>query len=510
MDGISVVRAAALPAFALVISVGLTVGSIGSASIFQTDRTKVETSRKQFSLIEPIHRVRVAGFEASAQYWKRELNQRADISGSTASLRKALENPVLNNQPAIVEAREKLAAIKSAPSTKQEMGFLGAIGDGVEAASTAVLKTMSSQNNDLGSATTAMWNLHGMAHMVTHYRVVRNVDPRPTSKEVMTYIAGGVAGAEVNPSRTFKSELVADVKGFELRNDLTAVAKLSTAKIFIDETNWSLEGGTALVPHASFAEFDHSRQAVLAATNRAYSNEIKRINQRLASEIRSLDAAYSRNRNITWGAIAGVIGSLLWLFGRIGSKLRAMRSLAETDLLTKSLNRTGIRRVVDPWFVDRGTKPLALAVIDLDQFKSLNDTYGHQGGDRILSGVSGSLHGTTIPDQTSIGRWGGDEFVAVFRLPQNSTVSSFDRLFERVHSSVATPIAVGDDLVTATATMGVVVCSCGSCDFDDLFRTADHALYVGKFEGRNRWTSVSCDFDLSQRMTDRTLITQTP
>jgi diguanylate cyclase (GGDEF)-like protein len=510
MDGISVIRAAAIPALGLVISVGVAVASVGAASSIRTDRSKLDASRKQVSMIEPIHRIRLAGFEAYAQYWNRELGQRSEIAGSTAALRRAIANPALNDEPSIVEGRKRLTSLQAATTTKQQMGMLGEVSERTETAAADVLKPLAAQTGDLGSAVTALWKLHGMSEMITHYRVAREVDPRPTSADVRAYIAGGIAGDEVDATRTFQTELLDGVKDSVVRRELESVARLPETKAFLDEANWSLRGGQTTSHHPTFAELDKSRQTVMAAVGRVYTHETGRIDQQLQSDLRTLQADYSRSRKIGWGALAGVIGSLLWLFGRLGSRLRAMRTLAETDSLTKALNRNGVRRVVEPWFSDRGSKPIALAVIDLDQFKSINDSYGHSGGDCILSAVSKSLHGTTIPDQTSIGRWGGDEFVAVFRLPQDSAASSFDGLFERVHSSIATPILVREELVTATATMGVVVCSCGSCDFDDLFRVADHALYVGKFDGRNRWTSVGCEFDLSQRITKQALSPNLP
>jgi diguanylate cyclase (GGDEF)-like protein len=502
VEGISVFRVTALPALGLAISVGAAVASIGTATSARSEKASVAKEQSRFAAVAPIQSVRVAGFEAYSQFWNREVNQKADIEGSISRLQSALSDPALDKQPAIVSAREQFKAIATAASPKDQMGLLGKIGDYAESATTDVLEPLGGRVGVLRFASGSLWTIHGLTQLTAAQRIAAGVDPKPIEPDLVAYIDGYVAGTSVDPTDNFEKALLKEVSSATLRSELKAVLADPRTKPFADDVNWTLHGAKSNVRHPSYGDFERSRQVTMKLTGRSYSNEVRRIKRGFDRQVASLNSEFQRSRDTSWAAALCALGSLLWLFGRLGSRLRAMRTLAETDSLTGALNRTGIRRVVDPWFGDRGSKPIALAVIDLDNFKLTNDKYGHLGGDRVLQATSDALHGTTIPNQTSIGRWGGDEFVAVFRLPESSELPSFDRLFERVHTSIAEPISVGDQLVSTTATMGVVVCSCGSCNFDDLFRTADHALYVGKFEGRNRWTSVACDFDLSQRLAE--------
>ena len=148
---------------------------------------------------------------------------------------------------------------------------------------------------------------------------------------------------------------------------------------------------------------------------------------------------------------------------------------AETDSLTGLANRAGIRR----WLTDKvaamhqdGDR-LALAFIDLDDFKHINDTRGHATGDAILQGIATSLTRACRPGDLH-GRLGGDEFTVAAVLPAGSDVEEWRR---RVEASAAT--TVGE--VTVHASVGTVVLTPAACrSIDDLINQADQAMYQVK------------------------------
>lgn len=152
-----------------------------------------------------------------------------------------------------------------------------------------------------------------------------------------------------------------------------------------------------------------------------------------------------------------------------------LRTLADTDPLTGLLNRRGfVARVEGALAADR---PVGLILMDLDYFKAINDRFGHETGDRVLSAVAGALHAHA--GEGTVGRLGGEEFgIAVAGLP----VPGLARLADRLRRAVAAvEFDEGPSLVSAS--FGVAA---GGASFEALYRSADQALYRAKSQGRDR------------------------
>ena len=152
---------------------------------------------------------------------------------------------------------------------------------------------------------------------------------------------------------------------------------------------------------------------------------------------------------------------------------------AETDSLTGMANRAGIRR----WLSEAvaAMHPLhdrlAFAFIDLDEFKNVNDAYGHAAGDAVLRGIATSLSEVCRPGDLQ-GRLGGDEFTVAAVLPSAADV---DLWRQRVEAAAAT--TVGD--ITVYGSVGtVVVTAAAGCTIDDLLDQADKVMYQNKARRR--------------------------
>jgi len=132
--------------------------------------------------------------------------------------------------------------------------------------------------------------------------------------------------------------------------------------------------------------------------------------------------------------------------------------------------------------------PASAAIIDIDHFKAVNDTYGHLAGDRVLRVVADRFK-AQLRDGDLIGRFGGEEFAIL--LPR-TTGPEAARVAERLRGHIAdAPIAVSDGrdesiLVGITVSIGVAELASSRQDLDDLLAAADAALYQAKDEGRNR------------------------
>jgi diguanylate cyclase (GGDEF)-like protein len=148
--------------------------------------------------------------------------------------------------------------------------------------------------------------------------------------------------------------------------------------------------------------------------------------------------------------------------------------------------------------VDRAVRtnaPLAVAMVDIDHFKRVNDTYGHIVGDRVLRAVSDSLRGQ-LRNYDLAGRFGGEEFILL--LPQAREMDAW-RVAERLRTHVATmEIPVDDELdcaifVRLTISVGVAALDGVSRTLTDLMAAADGALYHAKETGRNKTHMITAN-----------------
>jgi two-component system cell cycle response regulator len=165
--------------------------------------------------------------------------------------------------------------------------------------------------------------------------------------------------------------------------------------------------------------------------------------------------------------------------------------ISRTDALTGLRNR----RHVEEYLVKltslarRNAEPIAVLVIDIDHFKSVNDTHGHDAGDAVLREVAGRMLGS-VRLEDMVGRWGGEEFLVV--LP-NTAAEGAAELAERLRQVVAeTPCRVAEgEAVQVTISVG-----CAASLMDDagtLVRSADAAMYEAKESGRNRVVMAASD-----------------
>jgi diguanylate cyclase (GGDEF)-like protein len=165
---------------------------------------------------------------------------------------------------------------------------------------------------------------------------------------------------------------------------------------------------------------------------------------------------------------------------------RVAQDLAWHDELTSLLNRRRFlglaQRELD--LALRSASPLAVALMDLDHFKHVNDVHGHAVGDDVLKAVAQALK-STVRSTDLVARWGGEEFVLL--LPATDEAEA-QRGVERVRQAVAElriELPVGGRL-QCTASLGVAGINTASRDLDDLLRRADDAMYEAKRGGRNR------------------------
>ena len=164
-----------------------------------------------------------------------------------------------------------------------------------------------------------------------------------------------------------------------------------------------------------------------------------------------------------------------------------LRVLANTDIITGLPNRNAIQDKITQAIAARDGNHVGLVYLDLDNFKKVNDAYGHMFGDRLLVEVSLAVLGCLVPDQT-LARLGGDEFLV---LAQQADREMLQRLAQRIIDRLKTPFRIGLIEVYTGCSIGIALCPEHGNDLDSLIRSADTAMYVAKEHGKRTYTVFS-------------------
>lgn len=186
-----------------------------------------------------------------------------------------------------------------------------------------------------------------------------------------------------------------------------------------------------------------------------------------------------------------VVEPLEWAMSAAALALRALSRVehaersAATDGLTKIANRTTFTAALERELArsTRSGQPISLVMVDLDQFKQVNDEHGHQAGDEALRNVAEALS-QACRDQDTAARYGGEEFVVILTDcgPERSV-----QVAERLRAAVAAAGAAR----ALTASAGVASYPAHATNLETLVRAADDALLVSKRTGRNRTTAAT-------------------
>lgn len=162
--------------------------------------------------------------------------------------------------------------------------------------------------------------------------------------------------------------------------------------------------------------------------------------------------------------------------------------LATTDSLTGLMNRRAFDDLAKREYVraKRNSLSLCLLVLDLDKFKHVNDTYGHDAGDKVLVCIAQSLSGQARKSDL-IARFGGEEFIMI--LPDTPLEGGFE-FANRIREIVASKeIDIGNQIISVTVSIGITEWDVNKDKLEDAFKKADTYLYQAKEQGRNRVVS---------------------
>ena len=178
---------------------------------------------------------------------------------------------------------------------------------------------------------------------------------------------------------------------------------------------------------------------------------------------------------------------------------RQLEHIAHYDALTGLPNRVLLsdRLSMAIRHAERRNQRIALVYLDLDGFKTINDTYGHSVGDELLIQVSRRMQ-ATMRESDTIARLGGDEFVAI--LADLNDIEASLPLYTRLLQAAAEPVHVGKLLLNVSASLGITFYpQVEKLEADQLLRQADQAMYKAKLAGKNTYHIFDADHDRSLR-----------
>jgi diguanylate cyclase (GGDEF)-like protein/PAS domain S-box-containing protein len=176
-----------------------------------------------------------------------------------------------------------------------------------------------------------------------------------------------------------------------------------------------------------------------------------------------------------------------------------LEHIAHFDALTNLPNRVLLADRLQQAMVQsqRRNHLLAVAYLDLDGFKQVNDTHGHDVGDQLLIAVAGAIK-QALREADTLARIGGDEFVAV--LDDLDSAEDCDSTLKRMLAAAARPVRLGELTLQVSASLGVTFFPQGDAvDADQLMRQADQAMYQAKLAGKNRYHLFDAARDRSVR-----------
>jgi diguanylate cyclase (GGDEF)-like protein len=165
-----------------------------------------------------------------------------------------------------------------------------------------------------------------------------------------------------------------------------------------------------------------------------------------------------------------------------------LTNAAYMDKLTGLYNRKYISEVLDVEFKRARAlhSPFSIVLFDIDNFKNVNDTYGHDGGDLVLSELGQQVKASGLRERDLAGRWGGEEFLVVLT---NANSQQAADVAERIRKKIEEHEFVHDNhVIPVTISIGVATLHKDFAESANLYKAADDALYESKRNGKNRVT----------------------
>ncbi|MGI2258894.1 putative bifunctional diguanylate cyclase/phosphodiesterase [Shewanella sp. GXUN23E] len=187
------------------------------------------------------------------------------------------------------------------------------------------------------------------------------------------------------------------------------------------------------------------------------------------------------------------------------SRTQELEKLAMLDMLTGLPNRPMLLHELNKSIacVGRLHEQIALLFLDLDEFKRINDTLGHNEGDRLLKIVAGRLN-DSVRAMDTVFRQGGDEFIILIRGMEHE--QEIPRVIHKIFSALQQPVMLKSHKLIITTSIGIAFCKDASMSPEDLIKHAELAMYQAKHAGRSNYRVFS--YDMLHHANNRMMVEQ--
>lgn len=189
---------------------------------------------------------------------------------------------------------------------------------------------------------------------------------------------------------------------------------------------------------------------------------------------------FTKALGVTGLVIVVLITLLVNMMLRLRLRNRHIQQIAREDKLTGLYNRWGFNHAESQYVKQHRKRPMALALLDVDNFKFFNDRYGHEIGDKVLQHMADSMR-QMLGKESILGRSGGDEFIAL--IPVTDGKEARERLLSFINSSHE--LVLDGRCFRYTTSLGYVMYPDQTVEREDMYRYADMALYAAKLRGGN-------------------------
>ncbi len=238
-----------------------------------------------------------------------------------------------------------------------------------------------------------------------------------------------------------------------------------------------------------FADDEWEEARVVLATNCSEKDRFWRQRMRDGSRLESV--LFTRQ-----SLLAGEVATIVSIFD-VTERRRVearMVHMARHDELTGLANRAHCREWLHDRLANAGKHDsITIALVDLDHFKAVNDTYGHLVGDALLAEAARRML-ASIPGRALLCRIGGDEFAILFR---NASTEQVEVVAKSIIATLSSPFYIGTQSLHIGATVGLANSPSDSTDAETLLRYADLALYAAKAEKRGSWRRFELAMDIA-------------
>lgn len=162
--------------------------------------------------------------------------------------------------------------------------------------------------------------------------------------------------------------------------------------------------------------------------------------------------------------------------------------MAEEDMLTGLKNRRGCEQFFNQWQQSQSEDHLVIYMLDLDNFKPVNDTYGHSAGDEVLRTIAKRLHFSVRSSRDLVGRLGGDEFILMLQM-EKPEQQNIEDVAEKILAQITKPILLSNDKqANIGSSIGITVNTRNQAtSYDEMLENADQAMYQVKQHGKNNF-----------------------